>query len=199
MLMSSRKRARNDSSSVVVAESDCPSKEKLHIILDEYCHTRGLVELHSHLMGMGSADFWVSRIIEQYIPRSLATRGAKDVFYPLKDIMIASSIMKPQSGDDEWDKSIMLATLESRLFDGIRGGSFAKYCKTKTIKNKKVYGIYNNDLVALLNQEEAENRNGRPLRALVRNWFEFLDSGGNAASHTDILDSCKYHLLSSYI
>jgi len=183
---SSRKRSRNESDPV----ERVPVKEQLHSYLDEYCNSHGLVELHSHLMGMGSADFWVSRIIEQYIPRSIRN-GGKDVFYPLEDIMTASSITKPKTDDAEWNTSIMLATLESRLFDGIPGGNFAQYCKKdKNLRNEEVYGIYNNDLVKLLNMEEA-NRNGRPLRALVRNWFEFLDSEGKAASHTDILDAYR--------
>jgi len=37
--------------------------------LDEAISGRALVELHSHLLGMGSADFWVSRIMTTYLPR----------------------------------------------------------------------------------------------------------------------------------
>jgi hypothetical protein len=38
-------------------------------LLDEHVSRRSLVELHSHLLGMGSADFWVSRIMATYLPR----------------------------------------------------------------------------------------------------------------------------------
>jgi len=37
--------------------------------LDEAISGRALVELHSHLLGMGSADFWVRRIMMTYLPR----------------------------------------------------------------------------------------------------------------------------------
>ena len=37
--------------------------------LDKAIASRKLCELHTHLMGMGSADFWVSRIMKSYLPR----------------------------------------------------------------------------------------------------------------------------------
>ncbi|KAG5460186.1 MAG: hypothetical protein BJ554DRAFT_7798, partial [Olpidium bornovanus] len=37
--------------------------------LDRHVRSKRLVELHTHLLGMGSADFWVNRIMETYLPR----------------------------------------------------------------------------------------------------------------------------------
>jgi hypothetical protein len=37
--------------------------------LDKSIEGKILVELHTHLLGMGSADFWVSRIMVTYLPR----------------------------------------------------------------------------------------------------------------------------------
>jgi len=46
-----------------------------HIHTGKYILTaieqRKLTELHTHLMGMGSADFWVTRIMQTYIPTKL--------------------------------------------------------------------------------------------------------------------------------
>ena len=47
--------------------SDSP--ETLNTALDEAIHGGELTELHAHLMGMGSADFWVARIMQTYLPR----------------------------------------------------------------------------------------------------------------------------------
>lgn len=38
-----------------------------------------LVELHAHLMGMGSSDFWVSRIIGSYLPSATSDDGGDAV------------------------------------------------------------------------------------------------------------------------
>ncbi|KAI8915836.1 hypothetical protein EDD86DRAFT_215964 [Gorgonomyces haynaldii] len=37
--------------------------------LDECIKKKELVELHTHLLGMGSADFWVNNIMKTYLPR----------------------------------------------------------------------------------------------------------------------------------
>jgi hypothetical protein len=44
-------------------------KEEAWEYLDKLIRTKQLVELHTHLLGMGSSDFWVSRIIRTYLPR----------------------------------------------------------------------------------------------------------------------------------
>ena len=41
--------------------------------LDAFVRSKHLVELHTHLMGMGSADFWLHRIMETYLPRACPT------------------------------------------------------------------------------------------------------------------------------
>mmetsp|Transcript_16969 Transcript_16969/g.22224 ORF Transcript_16969/g.22224 Transcript_16969/m.22224 type:complete len:120 (-) Transcript_16969:2056-2415(-) len=44
-------------------------KEKAEQYLDEKVVSHELVDLHTHLLGMGSADWWVTRIMKVYLPR----------------------------------------------------------------------------------------------------------------------------------
>ena len=44
-------------------------KEKCWKSLDYLIRSKAFVELHTHLLGMGSADFWVNRIMWTYLPR----------------------------------------------------------------------------------------------------------------------------------
>ncbi|KAJ3184005.1 hypothetical protein HDU85_001856 [Gaertneriomyces sp. JEL0708] len=53
------------------AQSQVPSSEKaeLYHLLDRAASANWFTDLHTHLLGMGSADFWVSRIMVTYLPR----------------------------------------------------------------------------------------------------------------------------------
>ncbi len=45
-------------------------RKRLYDALDDMILKGGLAELHTHLAGMGSADFWVTRIMEGYLMRT---------------------------------------------------------------------------------------------------------------------------------
>jgi hypothetical protein len=155
------------------------SKRELVQKLDELISTDSLVDLHTHLMGMGNADFWVTKIMEGYLLRS-----SSEVKYKFSDICEASQLtIGNLPAQSEWLQSMV----ESRLFDGsaytlsnIPGFDPADPC------------LPNEFLVTMMHEEDDRypQRDG-PLRSLVRNWFEFLDSNGNRPDQNAILDTCK--------
>ena len=186
------------------------AEKEAYCKLDENIGKCSLSELHTHLMGMGSADFWVSRIIETYIPRSISrtgnSRNAHDVFYPLKVLIEASdiTIMGCGEGDEkalDWSWCMKKTAFEARMFDGLN--STMKECFEFSKKSKDdgdvYYGIYNSKLMELLHQDDGHHHGKGPLRAMIRNWFEFLDGSGSSPCHTDVIDSCKYYLEQLYI
>jgi hypothetical protein len=83
---SSERESKIESESTSPADASLP-REELVARLDEYLSRGALVELHSHLLGMGSADFWVSRIMMTYLPRVLA----KDVLWRPMDMPPAAA------------------------------------------------------------------------------------------------------------
>jgi hypothetical protein len=136
-------------------------------------------------MGMGNADFWVSKIIEDLIPMKVS-KGGPDVFYPLDSLLSATGLT--YSNGNEYEKSIAIAGLETRMFDSLD----VDFCKRFDKNEKEEVGMYNGTLVSFLEREDYSTKeHPGPLRALVRNWFEFLDSSGTAPGHTDILETCK--------
>lgn len=169
-------------------DGNCPStatnetivpKKRLFQELDTLISTKSLVDLHTHLMGMGNADFWVTKIMEGYLLIS-----DSDVKYKFSDICEASHLtLGNLEPSPEWLQSIV----ESRLFDGssftlldIPDFDPANPC------------IPNEFLVEMMHEEDERypQRDG-PLRSLVRNWFEFLDTNGNHPDQNAILDTCK--------
>ena len=159
-------------------------------ILNKRISRKSLTDLHTHLMGMGSADFWVSTIMVDYL-----SAIDKPVYYPLEHILTASGINF--KADDNWSKEIAFSILEARMFDGQPSGSLLDNSELKkaedleslkSIPEGEVRCISNSKLVSMLKQDSG------PLRALIRNWFEFLDSSGIAPGHTDILDTCRFHV-----
>lgn len=210
----------------------------------------GLVELHTHLMGMGNADFWVSKIMEDFLP----SRN-KDVFYPMKSLLLASGIAFSSSDENSYSFSIAKAKLEARMFDGLGSARFEKdrdcvekadleiflnenkgstlisesaksdiqrmldenddnhvfslksvqdkFAQSKKEKVKDLLnlspgvdsklGIWNSTLVNLLEVEDSISKvHPGPLRALVRNWFQFLDTSGRKPNQADVLETCKF-------
>lgn len=168
-------------------------RHALHKALDVSIQNRGLTELHTHLMGMGSADFWVSTIIEKYLPRiekyadSLpngAVSKAK-VTYSLEKLLKASGYFDGEA--DEFSSQLNRSLFEARFFEGFETRNF----KSEHVAEQGC--ISNATIVTML--EEDDVRFGRlgPFRALVRNWFEFLGSDGLPAPHTEVLRTCKGH------
>jgi len=51
--------------------------EKEYAILDERCKQKSLVDLHAHLMGMGSHRFWVDEIMEDLLPEEVKEQTDK--------------------------------------------------------------------------------------------------------------------------
>lgn len=155
--------------------------------LDDGIRDFGLTELHTHLMGMGSADFWVSRIMEVYIPRT-----GDDVFYPLDEIIKASDLNIFGCNSDDWSQSLKKSALEARLFDGLRCSMGDLVKSRDEFHQSSNEGIWNSELVYLLKDDDRLHNGAGPLRAMIRNWFEFLDSSGQSPSHIDIIDLCKF-------
>ena len=171
--------------------------EELFDLLDTWMFCKGITELHTHLMGMGSADFWVSRIMECYLPRVAKEANNKDVLYPLKKILAASGYKFGDRFDDAMDLSIF----EAIFFDSSEKCNF-EACLVENSSGEPC--ISNTTVVELLREEEEKMKakgvplRSGPLRALVRNWFEFLGSDGETAHHSEILQTCKYHTNEMY-
>jgi hypothetical protein len=170
-------------------------KNELFLMLDNHILKKALTELHTHLMGMGSADFWVSKIMENYLPRielheqenkTGRVRQHGKVLFPLKDILVATG----GSGgrvDDELDESLF----EALFFEG-----FDKHNLTVALEKDKegesLSVISNQTIVNMLNDEDSRLHRKGPLRALIRNWFEFLGTDGQHATHSEVLQTCKH-------
>lgn len=160
------------------------SKWNLLKKLDDLILGDSLVDLHTHLMGMGNADFWVTKIIEGYLPRAKS-----NVVYKFCKICEASNLTL---GSLEKSLDWQRALVESRLFDGS-----AHTLLDIPGLNADDPSLPNEFLATMLQEEDSRypNRDG-PLRSLVRNWFEFLDSNGSYPDQNAILDTCKLALKS---
>lgn len=180
---SSKKRCLKKPTTSTAPAAD--TKEALFDELDHWILKKGLTELHTHLLGMGSADFWVTRIIESYLPRAANALG-NDVEYPLETILEASGFSKACDPID-------LSVFEAMFFDSSESETLCSAFREVQINdNERKVCISNNKLVELLHAEDkVASLRGGSLRALVRNWFEFLGSNGNSAHHSEILKSCK--------
>jgi hypothetical protein len=174
---------------------DLPSNVKRGLVheLNHAIADRNLTELHTHMMGMGNADFWVSEIIETYIPKKVADEGANaDVFYLQEDLLVACGL---DDSKDPYTRSMELGKLEARMFDGISIESKDRY-KVREIDGVEERGLYNMDLVSYLEMEDAATKTfPGPLRALIRNWFEFLDASGRKPMLPDILETCTLRVI----
>eukprot|EP01033_Poteriospumella_lacustris_P017303 gene17303-12369_t len=128
---------------------------------------------------MGNADFWVTRIMEGYLPRV-----KPKLKYPFEDICAASCLtLNGLETDEGWRRAL----IESRLFDG------SKYTLNDIPDFNPDKPSIPNDFLVLLLEEEDErypNRDG-PVRSIVRNWFEFLDSNGRYPDKNAILDTYR--------
>ena len=163
-------------------------KDQLFKILDKHILKKGLTELHTHLMGMGSADFWVSKIMESYLHRIECDEdkpSERKVEFTLAQLMIASGYS--YSDSDSYDLSLF----EARFFDGFLNRNL----KSTAVPNSKISNakISNATIVSMLHEEDERTGRGGPFRALVRNWFQFLSSNGQSAMHTEVLRTCKYY------
>jgi hypothetical protein len=178
-------------------------KTGLYKLLDDHIHCKGLTELHTHLMGMGSADFWVSKIIETYLPRaesSIKTASSK-VWYPWDEILKASGFEPMHGFMGELSESLA----ESVIFDGFPSYTLAGVIveefatlkakpgdnKARAAPRQRVRCISNQTIVTMLQYEDSRTNRSGPFRALVRNWFEFLSSAGESVMHTEVLHQCK--------
>jgi hypothetical protein len=164
-------------------------KDSLHFVFDKRATRGELVELHTHLMGMGSADFWVNRIMKVFLTNKVSEPEC-DVKFTVEDIWGASGLHFPQSvqsRDPSWQRAI----LESKIFDGLKERMsvvFEERLK-KGSQHEKEWFITNNKLLRILE----ESPKG-VLRGMVRNWFQFLDVNGKDPSFADILQTCKTNL-----
>ncbi|KAJ3182306.1 hypothetical protein HDU87_008468 [Geranomyces variabilis] len=69
-------------------------KVKLFRKLDEAITGKQLVDLHTHLLGMGSADFWLYRIMGTYLPRVCELPPRADPFAKTERNKLDSNITK---------------------------------------------------------------------------------------------------------
>lgn len=160
--------------------SDSKRKDELFQILDDNILKKGLTELHTHLMGMGSADFWVSKIMESYLHRIEDDKPSeRKVEYSLADVMTASGF--PHSDSESCDISLF----EALFFDGFLNRNLKSVVTDSKISNATI--------VSMLHEEDERTGRDGPFRALVRNWFQFLGSNGQSAIHTDVLRICKLY------
>jgi hypothetical protein len=170
-------------------------KAELWRKLDVAIYRNRLTDLHTHLMGLGSADFWVTKILRNFL-----LRKKPDATIPLQYVMICSGFPVPNYTDDAHGYYSQVSKFESRFFDGFDGQptlSFSTVFVHNYRFNETVdpLGIKNRSIsvVVLNNMLDDEARRGPdgPLLGLVRNWFDFLNTTGSAAFQTDVLQICK--------
>lgn len=172
---------RSSQTAVEATNSIASDKDQLFKILDDNILMKGLTELHTHLMGMGSADFWVSKIMESYLHRiELDKPFERKVEFSLAQAMIASGF---SYSDSDIDNSYDFSLFEARFFDG-----FLNRNLKSTVSDSR---ISNATIVSMLHEEDERTGRSGPFRALVRNWFQFLGSNGQSAMHTEVLRTCK--------
>jgi hypothetical protein len=202
----SRKGAKAAADDDGLPKSKQEIKRSLWSRLDEQIYRNGLTDLHTHLMGMGSSEFWVSKIIKTYLSEK------KGAFLSLKSVMIASGYPVPKGpiSDDRGDVEnffsqyySQISRFESRFFEGFEGVEGFKFetLFERTQDDSSAHDPLNTErrqmLVSkLFEMLEYENngqrvKDGGPLLALVRNWFELLSTSGSAAVQTDILETCE--------
>jgi hypothetical protein len=157
-------------------------KTELYRALDDHINRKDLTELHTHLMGMGSADFWVSKIMETFLPRKESMPKSKKVVYPLEKILEASGFSCSKGFNGEIQESLA----ESIFFD-----SFPSYTLNDVV-DEASNTISNEKIVNMLQYEDGQTNRSGPFRALVRNWFEFAGSDGQGAAHTEVLHQCTF-------
>jgi hypothetical protein len=194
------------------------SQQSLYNLLDENIRKKGLTDLHTHLMGMGSANFWVKKIIEKYIPlkEEAAEKGSNFVKYPLLDLLIATGVQPAPEGS--FERSIQYSRLESRFFDSIEKQNFESFfrenkkpravleeppCKKNRRSSSSGGGgggesseqlegdkyITNSQLLMMLDLD-ANSTNPGNLMSIIRNCFEFLSKAGTDPTAFDF-HSCK--------
>jgi hypothetical protein len=160
------------------------NKEKeLFERLDYYVLHKRLAELHTHIMGMGSANFWVNKVIQKYIPLkekdSIKNGSNKAVIYPLVDLLKANGIILKGDLGDFYNK-VEFSRLESRLFDSISGVNFQKIIDENREKfpGRADYEfISNSKLIELLGKDALSTNSGH-LMSFIRNSFQFLSNSG---------------------
>lgn len=162
-----------------------PVDETLYYHLETKINQEIFTDLHTHLMGLGDADWWVDNVIEGYIPRKESSVKGKQnakVFYAIEDLCRASG--KVFNGEDrEYADQKGRAVLEARIFDN--------YGFTWEKNKNNIYGLSNENLAKRLQKEKLEVGLSGPLRGLVRNWFELLDPSGNRPDRAHITSMCK--------
>jgi hypothetical protein len=180
--------------------ADCwENKEKLWAELEKRIRKDSLTDLHTHLCGLGDANFWVTKIICTLLPRL-----APEARFSLEAVMICTGFRFAElDEDDKFTYYSELSKFESRFFDGFEGtninfmGCFtvdgSATLTTSDPLQLRRRSIEVTQLVKMLRLERARcGKDGGPLHALVSNWFEFLNFAGSAAAQADILQACKY-------
>ena len=126
------------------------------------------VDLNCQLLEMGSADFWVEKIMENYLDCDF--EDSSDVVYPLNDLIRATGSMEQVT--NERGRLYLQANLVRRI-----------YGNSSTVRrdpNSSPESVKNKDLVSLLREEDqrlsasGDASRSRPLRELIRGWFEPL-------------------------
>ena len=126
------------------------------------------VDLNCQLLEMGSADFWVEKIMENYLDCDFD--DSSDVVYPLNDLTRATGSM--EQATNERGRLYLQANLLRRIY-----GSSSTVRRDNSNSSESVT---NKDLVSLLREEDqrlsasGDTSRSRPLRELIRGWFEPL-------------------------
>jgi len=178
------------------AQKEAANKKKdLFERLDYHVRFKRLAELHTHIMGMGSANFWVDKIIQKYIPLkekdSIKDGSNKAVIYPLVDLLKANGVILK---DDFYNK-VQYSRLESRLFDSISGVNFQKIIDENREKFPGLADyefISNSKLIELLGKDATSSNSGH-LMSFIRNSFQFLSNSGADPTRFDN-HSCLFYL-----
>ena len=147
--------------------------------LNNFLNTKKTTELHTHLMGMGDADFWINDILIKHI-----FQKNENILFPI-EIFIEAVTGKKIENEKKFTKDSLQHVFESLFFHNMPEniGSIEDAFVINKKDGKSV--ISNNKLIEMMSHEIGLKN--QPLRALLKNCFQFLNLNGDPANYDDVL------------
>jgi hypothetical protein len=159
-----------------------------------YLNKNKITELHTHLMGMGDANFWINDILIGFLCSENNIEN-DDVFYPIETFIEAVTGKKMVDYNENSNSSneYLKHSFETLFYNSmpenigsIEDTFFIKKEDGKVvISNKKLIEIMSHE-VGLKNQ---------PFHSLIKNCFQFLNLNGEIANQNEVLKTCFSFLI----
>eukprot|EP01038_Epipyxis_sp_PR26KG_P017182 gene17182-23674_t len=140
-------------------------------VLQNNIRNQSLTELHTHIYGMGSAEFWVKTIIENFLIR-IKINTDREVLYTIKDLLKADGHIFEEPKEETPNiiphrTQLKISRLESRLFGTLKHRSNNSHFDEFNAQNILERYLSNTRLVDFLSTPGE-------FTSIVSNWFQFL-------------------------